>query len=115
MRKQFNKIEGNQGEILAEKFLRKQGYKILDKNYRAMVGEIDIVALDKDTIVFVEVKRRETLGYGRPSEAVGKQKQGYIRRSGEEYLIRNKLITSPVRFDVVEIVGQEINHIKNAF
>lgn len=115
MRKQFNKIEGNQGEILAEKFLKKQKYKILDKNYRAMVGEIDFIALDKDTIVFVEVKRRETLAFGRPSEAVGKQKQNRIRKSGEEYLVRHKLTSQPVRFDVVEIIGQEINHIKNAF
>ena len=115
MGKEFNKIKGNKGETLAEKFLKKQKYKILDKNYRAMVGEIDIVAKDKDTIVFVEVKMRETLAYGRPSEAVKEQKQYHIRRSGEEYLIRNKLTSSPVRFDVVEIVGQEINHIKNAF
>lgn len=115
MRKQLNKKEGNEGEILAEKFLKKQKYKILDKNYRALVGEIDIVAQEKDTIVFVEVKRRETLSFGRPSDAVGREKQYKIRRSGEEYLIRNKLTSCPVRFDVVEIVGENINHIKNAF
>lgn len=115
MRKQFNKIEGNQGENLAVNFLKKQKYKILDNNYRAMVGEIDIVAKDKDTIVFVEVKLRETLAFGRPCETVGKQKQYHIKRSAEEYLIRNKLITSPVRFDIIEIVGQEITHIINAF
>lgn len=115
MGKEKNKVVGTDGEAIAEGFLKKKKYKILDKNYRAIVGEIDIIAQKGKMIVFVEVKRRETLAYGRPSEAVNNQKQYKIKRSAEEYLMRKKLQGSPIRFDVIEILGEEISHIENAF
>ena len=115
MKKNFNKVGGFSGENSATKFLKNKKYKILAQNYKTKVGEVDIVALDGKTIVFIEVKMRETLAFGRPSEAVGRQKQAKIHRTAHEFLVRQHLLDSPVRFDVVEIVGEDINHIENAF
>lgn len=113
--KHLNKFVGTQGELSVEKYLRKKSYKILQTNFKTKLGEFDIVAKDRNTIVFIEVKRRESLAFGRPSEAVDVRKQSKIRRTAEGYLIRNKLLDVPVRFDVVELVGEIINHIENAF
>jgi len=115
MDKKFNKINGEIGEVLAVEFLKKKKYKVLQQNYTTKLGEIDIICLVKNVVVFVEVKARETFAFGRPSEAVNQQKQRKIRRVAEEYLIRNKLTQIPVRFDVIEVVGETINHIENAF
>ena len=113
MGKRLNKAVGVQGEISAEDYLKKQKYKILELNYVCKLGEIDIIAVDKksSTIVFVEVKRRHTLAFGRPSEAVNLHKQAKIRRAAEEFLIRNHLLDSLVRFDVIDILDEELNHI----
>ena len=115
MDKKFNKINGQIGETFAEKYLKKQKYKILQKNFSTKLGEVDIICQQKKTIIFVEVKSRETLAFGRPSEAVNEQKQRKIRRVAEEYLIRNHLVDASIRFDVIEIIGENINHIENAF
>lgn len=113
--KEKNKITGNIGEQKAQKFLKKNKYKILECNYTTQLGEIDIIAKQKDCIVFVEVKTRETLEYGRPSEAVGERKQNKIRKVAMLYLQRNKLFDVPCRFDCIEIVGDKINHLQDAF
>ena len=76
--KMRNKIEGDMGETRAAKFLREKGYRILQTNYKTKFGEIDIIAQDKNVIVFVEVKERATLAFGRPIEAVNFQKQQTI-------------------------------------
>ena len=110
-----NKVEGNIGEVLSVNFLKKQGYKILSINFKTKFGEIDIIAQDKDTIVFVEVKRRETLKFGRPIEAIDYRKELKIKRVAEYYLNKTKNYEVNVRFDVIEILGKEISHIKNAF
>ena len=110
-----NKIEGDGGEILAANFLKLQKYKILQTNYRNKIGEIDIIAQKGQTIVFVEVKRRSTLQYGRPIEAVDTRKQNKIRKTAEIYLMLNKQTLNDVRFDVIEILDEEINHVENAF
>lgn len=110
-----NKVEGNIGEVLSVNFLKKQGYKILSINFKTKFGEIDIIAQDKDTIVFVEVKRRETLKFGRPIEAIDYRKELKIKRVAEYYLNKTKIYEVNVRFDVIEILGKEISHIKNAF
>ena len=110
-----NKIEGTGGEILAANFLKQQKYKILQMNYSNKIGEIDIIAQDRKTIVFVEVKRRQTLAYGRPVEAVDMRKANKIKKVAEIYLMLEGKSESDVRFDVVEIIGDDINHIKNAF
>ncbi len=113
--KNLNKVVGEKGEILAEKFLRKQKYKILERNYQNKIGEIDIIAKDKDTLVFVEVKTRASCKFGRPCEAVTPYKQNKIRGVASYYLMIKGLSDSDCRFDVVEILDEEINHIKNAF
>ena len=115
MGKEFNKIKGDAGEILAQKYLKKQKYKILDTNYKNKVGEIDIIAQKNKMLVFIEVKARETLAFGRPCEAVNLHKQNKIRACAEIYILKNKLQSVAVQFDVIEILGEQINHIQNAF
>ena len=111
----INKITGQKGEILAQKYLKKQKYVIFDQNYTCKLGEIDIIAKDKDTLVFVEVKTRASNKFGRPCEAVTPYKQNKIRSVANYYLMKTKQIESNCRFDVIEVLDDEINHIKNAF
>lgn len=113
--KKLNKIHGTIGEIEVANYLKAQGYKIVAMNYKNKIGEIDIVALDKNVIVFVEVKSRATLAFGRPCEAVDFRKQQKIRKVAELYLLQKQQYNSDVRFDVVEVLGDEISLIKNAF
>lgn len=113
--KKLNKINGTIGEIDAEKYLKDKGFEIVKTNYRNRLGEIDIIAKDKNVLVFVEVKSRATLLYGRPCEAVDERKQHKIRKTAELYLLTTKNYYTDVRFDVIEILGDEINHIINAF
>jgi putative endonuclease len=93
---------GEKGEGLAAKFLRKKGYKIIEQNYQTRIGEIDIIAMDGETLVFVEVKTRESLYYGRPFEAVTGLKRRKISNVATLYLKRLKDVP-PCRFDVVSI------------
>ena len=117
----FNKREGNIGENLAVKFLKSKNYKILQTNYSCPLGEIDIVAKDGETIVFVEVKTRASLKYGYPQEAITLQKMAHIKNSALFYLKQHCLLQgTPVRFDCVAILtldgaDAEINHIENIF
>ena len=114
-RKMRNKIEGAGGEMMATSFLEDKNYKILEMNYSNVVGEIDIIAQNKKVIVFVEVKRRASNKYGRPAEAVDARKQRKIRKMAEMYLASKGKDLADVRFDVVEILDDEITHIENAF
>lgn len=110
---------GKQGEDLAVKYLKSIKYKILDKNYRVAIGEIDIIAKDKEMIVFVEVKTRRSADVVEPFESVGKKKQEKIRALAEYYLQEKDYGECEARFDVLSIVkdGKEnrIEHIKDAF
>ena len=111
-----NKIEGDRGEILAVEFLKNKGYKIVETKYTNKIGEIDIVALDGKILVFVEVKCRSTLAFGRPYEAVDERKQQKIRRVAELYLLIKHKYYADCRFDIVEVLSDEvIGHIENAF
>ena len=92
-----------------------KGYKILEQNYSCSLGEIDIIATLQDYIVFVEVKERDTASYGYPSESVNHKKQSKIRNVASYYLKIHKLYESPCRFDVIEVLAGEVNHIENAF
>ena len=113
--KMRNKIEGDGGEIRAVKFLEDKKYKILQTNFKTKFGEIDIIAFKDGVIVFVEVKERSTLAFGRPIEAVDYRKQQKIRRVAEYYLMIKHKTEADCRFDVVEILGDDINHVENAF
>jgi putative endonuclease len=110
---------GEQGEALAVRRLKKAGYKIIETNYRTRLGEIDIIAKDKDTIVFVEVKSRRSVYFGNPKQAVTLQKQKKISMVALYYLKSTGQSTAKARFDVVTVVSNQdktqVEIIKNAF
>ncbi len=102
--------------MLAEKHLKKKGYRILDRNYRSPFGEIDIVAMDKDgTVVFVEVKLRSKSSLESPGEAVTKGKMKKLVKTSLLYLQEKGLLNTNVRYDVVGITENGIDHIEEAF
>ena len=109
------------GENLAKKFLKKNGYKILKRNYVSKNGEIDIVAYDRGTIAFVEVKTRLSESFGPPELAITNEKRSKIIRTALNYLITNKIEEMDYRFDVVSILFKKdsnnpnIELLKNAF
>jgi len=111
----YKKLLGRAGEVKAVEFLKSKHYKVLTTNYKTHVGEIDIVCKDKDVVVFVEVKTRLNDAFGSPSEAVTRKKQEKYFKVASEYLVKNKLTDSAVRFDVIEIQDGQINHILDAF
>lgn len=106
---------GSAGESAACGALTKAGLTILERNWRRPTGEIDIIAKDKRTIVFVEVKTRSSLKFGRPSEAVDRTKQLHILRTAMLYLAEKGLEDVPVRFDIVEVLPNSIRHLRAAF
>lgn len=111
-----NKITGNYGEDLACQYLKKQGYKILERNYRIRGGEIDIVAKDKDQTVFVEVKARHSHEYGYPAESITPWKVKFLIRASQFYLVKNKIADKPYRIDAITLdftKGEKLEHFKN--
>lgn len=107
---------GKFGEDEAVKYLEQKEYKILDRNFSCKRGEIDIIALDKDEIVFIEIKARISLKYGLPSEAVTKNKLKHIYKTAEYYLYTRNLLNENTRIDVIEVYIKNnqviINHLK---
>ncbi|WP_313070143.1 YraN family protein [Lacrimispora sp.] len=111
-----NREIGTEYEIIAADFLEKSGYKILERNYRNKMGEIDLIAMDGADLVFIEVKYRKSLLKGDPAEAVNYKKQIRIRNAARGYLYFSHLgEETSCRFDVVAILGQEIRLIQDAF
>lgn len=110
---------GKSGEDTALNFLKENGYKILVKNYKTKLGEVDIIAYDKDTLCFIEVKTRGSLRFGSPQEAVSHFKQRQISKVALQFLKRNNLLNKKARFDVVSVIYAEdkpaFDLIKNAF
>lgn len=112
----MNKREiGKQKEQQALEFLQKKGYRILCQNFRTKVGEIDIVAKDNNTIVFIEVRSRGYDTLGSPEESVDRRKQSKIIKVASLFLSTYTQEYESVRFDVVAIVNDKIVHIENAF
>ncbi len=114
----FKKLLGKEGEDLAARFLARQGYKILERNYRTPSGEIDLIALHQGEVVFVEVKTRTSDAYGAPELAVNPRKQQRMIKAALGYMKYKKLHQVPCRFDVVAITaadGQGVELIQNAF
>ncbi|MCA8992306.1 MAG: YraN family protein [Planctomycetaceae bacterium] len=116
----LRKLFGDRGENLAAKFLRNKGYKILARQSRNFVGEIDIIASHGERIVFVEVKTRTSNRAGHPAEAVTTQKQKQIGRAALVWLKRNNLLDRGCRYDVIAITWQDrqdplIEHFESAF
>lgn len=106
---------GALGEAAACQALQKARIAVLERNYRRPTGEIDIIAKEGRTLLFIEVKARSSLKYGRPSEAVDRAKQRHIVRTAMCYLSENDLADAPVRFDVIEVLPGEVRHIRGAF
>jgi putative endonuclease len=113
---------GRWGERMAEKFLKRQGYRLVAR--RARIGrrdELDLVVWRDDTLVFVEVKTRRSETFGRPAQAVDRHKRQVLSRAAVRYLGRLKTPPPFFRFDIVEVIGAmdgadpEIRHLENAF
>ena len=107
---------GSAYEECAAEYLRAQGYRILEQNFRCRTGEIDLIARDGAYLVFIEVKYRRNAGSGDPLEAVNAAKQTTISRTASYYCLKKGYgETMPCRFDVVAICGDEIRLLRNAF
>lgn len=114
---QNNRCVGSNYEDFAAKFLLDKGYNILKMNFRCKGAEVDIIAKDNNTLVFIEVKYRTNDKTGHPLEAVDFKKQLKISKAAVAYLNMCKIPMDlyPIRFDVIGILGEEVIHIKNAF
>ncbi len=112
--KSANRRKGAKGEKLAAEFLKRQGYKILKRNFRNPFGEVDIIACRDDVVAFIEVKTRFSDAFGAPSEAVDlRRRERYINAA--RFYFSGREMDCTVRFDVIEVEGEEINHIVSAF
>lgn len=107
---------GKKGEELAIQYLLANDYQIIERNFRSRLGEIDIIARDKQELVFIEVKTRTSNQYGEPCEAVDDTKIKHILRVAEYYIYIKKIKNTYMRFDVIEVKvsndNYKINHIK---
>ena len=116
MRIHTKKELGKIGEELAVEYLEKNKYQIIKRNFYCRQGEIDIIAKDKEEIVFIEVNTRSNINFGKPSEAVNHIKQKHIYKSAKYYLYKTNSLDMLIRFDVIEVLIEEgrfnINHIK---
>ncbi len=119
----YNKITGQCGEDAAAQFLKKKKYKVIERNYKNKIGEIDIIARDKENLIFVEVKTRRSDKFGTPAEAVTYYKKQKIVNTAKVYLAQNPTYLN-IRFDIVEIYGsfdgthfnlEQINHFEHVF
>ncbi len=110
---------GKKGEEIALRFLKKKGYRIIERNYVCKMGEMDIIAKEKDTLVFIEVKTRTSTKFGPPQLAVHSSKQRQLSKVALNYLNEKRLKDVKARFDVVAILleqqGEKIELIKDAF
>ena len=110
---------GEKSESIAVNYLKKQGYKIIEQNYRTKLGEIDIIAKEKDIIAFIEVKSRKSKNFGNPKWAVTPKKQRKISMVALWYLKTTMQSNVKARFDVVSIISSQDNPsieiVKNAF
>jgi len=118
-RKSCTKGTGSKGEEIAATYLARKGYHILSRNYRCRYGEIDIVARDGETLVFVEVKAGRSKSFGAPETWVDRRKQEHLGNAAASYLEDHEIDNVDCRFDVVAIWlgrnGPRVQHIENAF
>lgn len=107
---------GAYGEEVAVRYLKQKGYKILERNFYCKQGEIDIIAKDKNYMIFIEVKTRSNLFYGNPASAINNIKQNHMYRVAKYYLYINNNMNHLVRFDAIEVYVDKnrakVNHIK---
>lgn len=114
-------VLGKWGEDQAKEYIKSLGYYILDENFRCPHGEVDLIAMDKEALVFIEVKTRRSLSFGTPGQAVNLSKQKKYCKIAMHYIKEKRLFNCSLRFDIIEIMmlphNQEgtINHIPDAF
>jgi putative endonuclease len=111
---------GRSGEAVALEYLRKNKFRVIERGFRFMRGEIDLIAWDGPTLVFVEVKTRHASSFGYPEESVTVAKRNQLRRIAQGYLLKSTLEDVECRFDVLTLTIENtsswsIKHIKNAF
>ena len=112
---------GQLGETLAVRYLLDQGYAVVERNYRKRFGEVDIIAREQQTLVFIEVKTRNSQQYGSPFDAVDGRKQRQLTRIARDYLQTHRHDEGEARFDVIAVILDKqqalvtIDHLKNAF
>lgn len=121
MKRFLHKLLGDRGERAAARYLKKKGYRIVSRQYRNQFGEIDLIALDGQQIVFVEVKTRSSTANGQPFEAVHDAKQKKLTKLALVWLKKHQRMKQTARFDIVSIVWPDgsrqpdIEHFRNAF
>jgi putative endonuclease len=112
---------GEQGEALAARYLKRRGFKIVSRQDRSRIGELDLVAVEDRTIVFVEVKTRRSASKGQPAEAVDDAKQFQLTRAALAYLKTHGLLEEQARFDVITVIwpphgtAPQLDHFRDAF
>ena len=112
----MNKTQiGRKNEKKAAEYLKNLGFEILKTNYSTRYGEIDIIAKQDNTVVFVEVRSRKNLSYGYPEESINEAKINRIKKTAELFLLDFQEPFEDVRFDLISIINQSIRHIQNAF
>ena len=109
---------GRRGEDLAADYLQRRGFKVLERNYRTKFGEVDLICLNRETVVFVEVKSRSSGAFGAPDEAVHRDKRRRLSKAALDYLARRSWENRRARFDVVSIrldgPEPEVRHLEDA-
>jgi len=116
-----NRVLGRHGENIALNYFSGLGYKVLERNYKCRIGEVDIIAQKDSSLIFIEVKTRTSLRYGHPVESVSEHKIKKIKDVAGFFITNNNLYSNfDVRFDVVSIIinrdlGFKLEHIENAF
>jgi putative endonuclease len=116
-----NRSLGQRGETAAAQYLKRKGYRILERGYDSPLGELDIIAVDGRTVVFVEVKTRASVDSGHPTDAIDATKQRRMTQAALAYLKAKRLLNTSARFDVVAIHwpadsnSPAIEHFENAF
>ncbi len=114
----FKKLLGRSGEDQAARYLSRQGYRVIERNYRTTAGEIDLIAFHQGTVVFVEVKTRTSTAFGEPELAVTPQKQQRMVKAALSYIKKRNIHQMPCRFDVVAIsrsADEKVELIQDAF
>ncbi len=106
---------GDLAEKFAIEFLKKSGYKIIERNFNTKFGEIDIVAVDGKTHAFIEVKYRKCANHGSPYESVNRKKMERLKKAAWCYIQKNGLSDTDLRFDIVSISADKVELFKNAF
>jgi putative endonuclease len=108
-------LEGRKGERLACRFLLHHGFDVLARRYRGRSGELDIIAFEGTTLVFIEVKTRRSSTFGEPWEFVDWRKQQILRRTAEDFIAAHDLGQYSYRFDIVSVIGETATLFRNAF